>query len=443
MEITGAGCVPFSWVHGADGVEVRFLFYTRQSGKKTGLIDFGGKMDRSVDQSVIHCAAREFSEETGGVFATTTSEKPLSLADQINNSSDYVLQQILMHADGALPGPFVHPVTGYTWFVLPVPVIDSATLEAKVNEHITAPGKKRSFHWISEADLVARQSEIFERVDSSILCANIGHIQGYVASRSGQTPSPAGPMQGDHAPPKRFAVLDTEDLPAYRNLETLFYSSFRQDGEHWSVFRAYNHHFPTELELDGLQGLIITGSHYCVYDDTLSWLPPLFDIIRYCAKRGSPKVLGVCFGAQALGRALGGGVGRNIAGPVCKCEVLQPTDQLYAQPFIQRLLSSNVLPISLKSLRIFEAHGDAVLSLPADATLLASSATCPVEMWGLKENVLAVQGHPEFTMALMRNKILPDMMAEDGMCAATADSRLNEEPDTAVLRQILLSFLKT
>eukprot|EP00742_Colponemidia_sp_Colp-10_P004399 GILJ01004696.1.p1 GENE.GILJ01004696.1~~GILJ01004696.1.p1 ORF type:complete len:444 (-),score=56.86 GILJ01004696.1:113-1444(-) len=443
MEITGAGCVPFSWVDAADGVEVRFLFYTRQSGKKTGLIDFGGKMDASVDQSVIHCATREFAEETGGVFGTTTSEKSTSLADQINNSADYSLQQILMLADGALPGPFVHPVSGYTWFLLPLPFIDGATLEARVNEHITDPGKKRSFHWISAADLVARQAEVFERVDCSILCANINRIQAYVASRSGQTTAGAGPIQGDAAPTKRYAVIDTEDLPLYRNLETLFYSAFREDGEQWSVYRAYNHHFPTESELNSLQGLIITGSHYCVYDDSLSWLPPLFDVIRYCAKKGYTKVLGVCFGAQALGRALGGEVGRNTAGPVCKCEILQPTDQLFAQPFIQRLLSSNVISSSLKSLRIFEAHGDAVLSLPADAMLLASSSTCPVEMWTLGENILAVQGHPEFTMALMRNKILPDMMAEGVVCASTADTTLNDEADTAVLRQILLSFLKT
>jgi GMP synthase-like glutamine amidotransferase len=37
-----------------------------------------------------------------------------------------------------------------------------------------------------------------------------------------------------------------------------------------------------------------------------------------------------------------------------------------------------------------------VLEVPEGATLLASSARCPVEVFALGSNVLCIQGHPEF-----------------------------------------------
>ena len=54
-------------------------------------------------------------------------------------------------------------------------------------------------------------------------------------------------------------------------------------------------------------GTIISGSHGPVWQEK-DWIPPLMDLIREIhAKEG--WLLGVCFGHQALGHALGGEVG--------------------------------------------------------------------------------------------------------------------------------------
>jgi len=64
----GAGAVPYC-VH--DG-KVLFLMQQTKGGKKEGtLIDFGGARDDTVDANVRYCAAREFTEETAGLFTTS------------------------------------------------------------------------------------------------------------------------------------------------------------------------------------------------------------------------------------------------------------------------------------------------------------------------------------------------------------------------------------
>jgi GMP synthase (glutamine-hydrolysing) len=50
--------------------------------------------------------------------------------------------------------------------------------------------------------------------------------------------------------------------------------------------------------------VVVMGSAHAAYDDTLPWLAPELEFLR----RTGSRVLGVCFGGQALSRALGGTV---------------------------------------------------------------------------------------------------------------------------------------
>jgi GMP synthase (glutamine-hydrolysing) len=47
----------------------------------------------------------------------------------------------------------------------------------------------------------------------------------------------------------------------------------------------------------------------------------------------------------------------------------------------------------------FVGHKEACRTLPPDAVLLASSATCPVQMFRVRRNVYATQFHPELDVA--------------------------------------------
>lgn len=73
----GAGAVPFC----LKDDKVYFLLQETKGGKKEGfLVDFGGGRNYSVDTSLAFCGAREFTEETAGLF---TADDPKSLAVEL------------------------------------------------------------------------------------------------------------------------------------------------------------------------------------------------------------------------------------------------------------------------------------------------------------------------------------------------------------------------
>src|SRR5436190_13359752 len=62
-------------------------------------------------------------------------------------------------------------------------------------------------------------------------------------------------------------------------------------------------------ELDGFDRLVTLGSEHAADDDAIGWQADEQATLRAADAAGVP-ILGVCFGAQALARALGGGVRR-------------------------------------------------------------------------------------------------------------------------------------
>jgi len=56
-----------------------------------------------------------------------------------------------------------------------------------------------------------------------------------------------------------------------------------------------------------LKGIIIVGSKESVYDEAIDWIKVLLDFIRMIYKDFKHiKLLGVCFGSQAIAKALDG-----------------------------------------------------------------------------------------------------------------------------------------
>ena len=61
-----------------------------------------------------------------------------------------------------------------------------------------------------------------------------------------------------------------------------------------------------------LEGIIITGSAFGVYDE-VDWMPALMDFIRDANEARTPQ-FGICFGHQAMAEALGGSVVKSDKG---------------------------------------------------------------------------------------------------------------------------------
>ncbi len=72
----------------------------------------------------------------------------------------------------------------------------------------------------------------------------------------------------------------------------------------WDAWRGAPPPSPVGYDL-----LVPLGSAASAYDDSVPWLTAELELLR-AAAASDMAVLGVCFGAQALARVLGGAVGR-------------------------------------------------------------------------------------------------------------------------------------
>ena len=149
----------------------------------------------------------------------------------------------------------------------------------------------------------------------------------------------------------------------------------------FDIFDIREHQFP--MSLDQCDAYITTGSRTSTYED-LSWIPPFKQLIKdlYFAKK---KLVGICFGHQLIADTLGGYTELSDKGwgvGVSKNNIL--VNKSWMNP-------------ELKQLNIIVSHQDQVTELPRGAELLASSDFCPNYMYQISNEILTIQGHPEFT----------------------------------------------
>ncbi|KAF9102072.1 hypothetical protein BGX27_011189 [Mortierella sp. AM989] len=118
--------------------------------------------------------------------------------------------------------------------------------------------------------------------------------------------------------------------------------------------------------------IMISGSASNAYDE-LPWINKLVDYVqRFPKSSDSPKMIGICFGHQIIGRAYRAKVSKSTRGWE----------------------------------RIQELHQDIVHDVPEGFTLLATTAhTTNQSMISNDNMIVTLQGHPEFTGAIAREII--------------------------------------
>ncbi len=139
-------------------------------------------------------------------------------------------------------------------------------------------------------------------------------------------------------------------------------------------------------------------------------------------------VLGVCFGHQLLGSALGGRVERNPRGrELGTVELrLHETDE--------------VVRARGATLSVNMSHGDAVTRLPEGARSLASTALTEHAAVRFGPRVWGLQFHPEFDAAVVRAYVEArrEAMQAEGLDAEAAWASARDCPEGAA---ILVNFL--
>lgn len=267
--------------------------------------------------------------------------------------------------------------------------------------------------------------------------------------------SSAGPAPAK----KRFAVLDCEDAVKWDGHAIALSRLLGRAGETWEHHRCWSGELPDLREIHTYQGLVVTGSHYSTRDDHAHpWIGALKRFIAKTVVHGGVKVYGACFGCQVIAEALGGTVAPNTCGLpfVLKRETVVLTESFTDRPAFAAALAA-FPPTALRKtgrsekknggaaparLAVLQAHGDCVVSLPNGATLLGSSATAPIEMFALGEDVLAVQGHPELDAGAMLANIAPFARALSDDEKAAAKSSLRLETDHITLVGVVRAFLR-
>ncbi len=139
--------------------------------------------------------------------------------------------------------------------------------------------------------------------------------------------------------------------------------------------------------VDDVSGVIFLGSPVSV-NDSLAWIEEEIEFIQLALVKNIP-VLGICFGAQLMARAMGG--------EACSAPSMQiGWHWLESSPYAKNDMRGISLPQSFVA---FEWHSD-TFSIPPEATPLFSGECVENQGFAYK-NCLALQFHPEITETMI------------------------------------------
>ncbi len=177
---------------------------------------------------------------------------------------------------------------------------------------------------------------------------------------------------------------------------------------------------------DECDAWITTGSRHSVNDDE-PWIRDLEELVRRAAATTTPFV-GVCFGHQLIARALGGTVAKSERGGGVGLKEVE----------VEEALGLGT------SFRILNSHQDQVVDIPPGGRIMGWNEHCPVSMLAVGDNMIGIQGHPEFdpgySLLLMesrRGTVLPEDVVDAGIAS------LEDPPDRDRLGKWVVGVLRS
>ncbi|CAL5379405.1 unnamed protein product [Camellia sinensis] len=238
---------------------------------------------------------------------------------------------------------------------------------------------------------------------------------------------------------KRFAVLlcaeDSDYVKKkYGGYFGVFVQMLAEEGETWDVYRVAAGDFPDDGDIAAYDGFVITGSFSDAHGDDL-WIRDLLILLKKL-NSFNKKVLGICFGHQILGRALGGKTGRAKSGwdvGVTNVELSPSSSKLFASLKLPDLLS------------IIECHQDEVWELPPKAEVMAWSNKTGIEMFKYGDHIMGIQGHPEYTKDIILHlidRLLHHNLIMESYADEVKANVENHEPHREAWKKLCISFLK-
>ena len=168
-----------------------------------------------------------------------------------------------------------------------------------------------------------------------------------------------------------------------------------------------------------LKGIILSGSHASVYEETTDKAPQLvFDL-------GVP-VLGICYGMQAMAHQLGGLVEGGH-----KREFGHANVRAHGHTRLLDGIADFTTAEGHGMLEVWMSHGDKVTALPPGFICMASNDSCPIAgMADESRGFYAVQFHPEVTHTKQGAALLHRFVLD--ICGTRADWIMGDYIEEAV-----------
>ncbi|MBU0748296.1 MAG: glutamine-hydrolyzing GMP synthase [Gammaproteobacteria bacterium] len=157
-----------------------------------------------------------------------------------------------------------------------------------------------------------------------------------------------------------------------------------------------------------LKGIILSGSHASVYEDTTDKAPEAVFTL------GLP-VLGICYGMQTMAHQLGGKVEGGH-----KREFGFAAVRARGHTALLKDIADFTTPEGHGMLNVWMSHGDKVTELPPGFKLMASTDSCPIAgMADEERRFYALQFHPEVTHTEQGRALLDRFVL--GICGTRPD----------------------
>lgn len=210
---------------------------------------------------------------------------------------------------------------------------------------------------------------------------------------------------------KRIGILQTGGPPP--SLQPRFgsypdmFQALLGAGFDYQVFDVQAGQWPSRPE--DFDGFVVTGSSAGVYEDA-PWIGELLDWLR--AAKGRTRLVGVCFGHQAMAQAFGGKVIKSPKGWGVGLHSYQVAS---LEPWMRPAAHGFAIPAS---------HQDQVVEPPPHAHVVAGEDFAPYAALAYDDQpAISFQGHPEFAPAYA--SALIESRREERLTADQADRALH------------------
>ena len=214
-------------------------------------------------------------------------------------------------------------------------------------------------------------------------------------------------------------------IPRFGTYPDMFMGLLGAGSYDWITYAADEGEYPAAPE--DCDAYIVTGSSAGVYDSD-PWIGQLLDFLR--AAKGRAKLVGVCFGHQAMAQAFGG-------------QVIKSPKGWGIGEHDYRIVSREPWMDEAPAMRLPASHQDQVVSLPPGAEVIAASDFTPFAGLAWRDQpAISMQPHPEFDPAFAATLIEArrgKVYAEDE--AALALASFESPDDRARVGRWIAAFL--